>query len=345
MKTTSFLAMLACAVLMVVAPARGQTGPIVPAISSVPAVVQLGNSFLIEGSGFTTGSIVNFFIATAAGVVNAGPLIPTNILPTSFRVFAPFRVTQGEGVVGIQVVDTDQTHTVSGTVLALLQGYGPAGLPSLTGINGNGIDAESTNPSYAVANVKTVVVPGTTVTLQGTGFDTVGGVGVDLFCDCAGGKIGPIFLNPGNPGLSATSLSFSIPAGGPGTPNTGPGSFQVTNLTDGFKSAALSVPIGHQIEVDGVTQQGSSVTVDGAGFSNLTVINFFNLQGATVVNLGGLTAGGQPRIPLDSVSSTRLSFTLPAGVLSGPAYVQALNPPFVPFTSSGNGPGGVLTVN
>lgn len=344
MKVTLCLATLAFAVWVAVS-ARGQTGPIIPVIDSIPPVIELGDTFTVGGSGFTAGSVVNFFVATAVGVVNAGPLIPTNITSTSFNVFAPFHVTQGEGVVGIQVVDTDQSHSYSDTKLALLQGYAPAGLPSLTGVNGTGLAVDSTNPSYAVANVETVVPAGTTVTLQGTGFDTSGGVGIDLFCDCAGGKIGPIFLNPGDPGLSATSLSFFIPASGAGAPTTGPGSFQVTNLSGGYKSASVSVPIGHRIEVNSVVQQGSLVAVTGAGFSHLTVLNFFNLQGGTVVNLGGLTSSGQPLIPLDSVSSTQLTFTLPTGAISGSAYVQALNPPFIPYTSSGTGPGGAFTVN
>ena len=76
------------------------------------------------------------------------------------------------------------------------------------------------------------------------------------------------------------------------------------------------------------------------------MINFFNKQGAIVVNLGGLKPGGTPKIPLtfSGGSSTSFKFTKPAGAVAGPAYVQALNPPFVPFTSSGNDPGGAFTL-
>ena len=31
--------------------------------------------------------------------------------------------------------------------------------------------------------------------------------------------------------------------------------------------------------------------------------------------------------------------------MPGASYVQALNPPFVPFSSSGNGPGGALSLH
>jgi hypothetical protein len=80
--------------------------------------------------------------------------------------------------------------------------------------------------------------------------------------------------------------------------------------------------------------------VDGTGFSSLTVINFFNAQKGGGVNLGGLTAAGAPRIPIKLVSSTRFTFTRPAGA----AFVQTLNPPCVPFTSSGNDPCGAFTL-
>ena len=42
----------------------------------------------------------------------------------------------------------------------------------------------------------------------------------------------------------------------------------------------MSAPIGAQISVTSVTQVGSIITVNGTGFSTLTVINFFNKQGA-----------------------------------------------------------------
>jgi hypothetical protein len=39
------------------------------------------------------------------------------------------------------------------------------------------------------------------------------------------------------------------------------------------------------------------------------------------------------------VNDTRFTFKVAAGAVPGPSYVQALNPPFVPLTSSGTGPG------
>jgi hypothetical protein len=311
-----------------------------PSISSLPPIIYVGDSFSIQGSGFSPGSVVNFFVPTSSGLVNSGPIIPTALLPDSMMAFVPTTVMQGEGVAGVQIVNTDQDHAFSNTALALLQGDPATGLPSLTAINGAGLSPTSVDPDIAVANVETVITPAAPVTLAGSGFDVVNGVGVDLFCDCPGGKVGPFFLLPGNPGLGSGSLTFPV-ASGPGAPGTGPGAFQVTNLGNGSKSAAVSVPIGARISISRVSQSASSVTVDGAGFSSLTVINLFNLQAGTVVNVGGLNPDGSPKIPLAIASDRQFGFTLPTGI-SGPAFVQALNPPFIPFTSTGNDPGGAF---
>jgi hypothetical protein len=314
-----------------------------PAISALPGVIYVGDNFPIIGSGFTSGSVINFFVANGGGAINYGPLIPTNILPDSLTVFIPFSVSQGEGVASVQVVNTDEGHISSNSLLTLLQGDPALGFPNLTAIDGIGLSATSVETGVALANVETVITAGASVTLSGSGFDTVNGVGVDLFCDCPGSKVGPFFLLPGNPGLSTGSLNFTLPSGA-SSPVTGPGSFQVTNLGNSFKSAAVSVPIGAEISVGSISQSGSTITVNGAGFSGLTVINLFNLQGSTVVNLGGLTSAGTAPITLDLVSDSQMTFTLPTAIVAGPAYIQMLNPPFIGFTSSGDGSAGAFEV-
>jgi hypothetical protein len=313
-----------------------QAGPL---ITTLPAVIDIGDNLMIGGSGFTDASVVNFFVATSNGPVNYGPLVPGSNLPDSLIVFLPDYISQGEGVASVVVVDTDEGHVSSNAMLALLQGDPTQGMPSLTAINGVGLSPTSVEPGVALANVETVVGQGESVTLTGTGFDTVNGVSVDLFCDCAGGKIPTITFNPGEPGLEADSVTLTLPTEASGL-ITGPGAFRITNTGDSDASAAVSVPIGAQIAVNQVTQEGSTVTVDGSGFSSLTVINLFNLQGDQVVNLGGLDADGSVLIPINLVSETELTFSVPAGAVSGPGYVQALNPPFIPYTSSGNSSGG-----
>jgi hypothetical protein len=318
-------------------------------IVSVPATILVGANFLIKGTGFTAGSVVNFFVHTSTGMINV-KLTPTTKSATQLLVDVPATTPLGQGFVGVQVVNTDQAFTKSNMGFALLQGAPGSGIPSITKINGVGLAATSSNPSYATNNVETLVLQGAVVTLGGTGFDTTHGVAVDLFCACLGGKVGPFFLNPGNPGLSAGQIKFALPAKGlPNSPLTGPGSFVVSNAGAGKtyskKSNAVSVPIGAKITVASVIQPtaASVITVDGTGFSTRTVINFFNKQGVMVVNLGGLKPGGTPKIPLTFINETRFTFAKPALSVAGPAYVQALNPPFVPFTSS-MGPKGAFTL-
>lgn len=316
-----------------------------------PAIIPVGGSFVIKGLNFTHGSVVNFFVATATGAINAGPFTPaSSVLPTQLTIKVPSTVPVGQGFVTLQVVNTNHGFISSNLFGALLAGSAAAGFPSLTSIDGVGLAATSKDPSFATDNVETVVVQGSTVALGGTGFDTTNGVAVDLYCACPPlGKVGPFFLNPGAPGLHPALISVPIPATGPNAPVTGPGSFVISNKGGNglykLKSNAVSVPIGQLISVTSVLQTGSTITVNGTGFSTRTVINFFNRQGATVVNLGGIS-GGVSKIPLTLIggSSTSFKFTKPAGAVAGPAYVQALNPPFVPFTSSGNDPRGAFTL-
>jgi len=321
-----------------------------PIISSIPPVVLVGDSFPITGSNFSNGSVVNFFVATAGGPVNFGPLNPT--LPhssTLMTVPVPSTVSQGQGFVSVVVINADQGFTFSNTASALLQGSAAAGLPTIQSINGTGLASTSSDPSFATDNVETVVGQGTVVKLGGTGFDTTHGAAVDLFCACTGGKVGPFFLLPGAPGLTSTLISLTIPAAGlPDSPPTGPGSFVVSNAGPGStfsqKSNAVSVPIGQKISVTSVSQALDTITVNGTGFSTRTVINFFNSQAGGVVNLGGLTGGGTALIALTLVNENQFTFAKPKTALAGASYVQAFNPPFVPFTSSGTGPGGAFVL-
>ena len=213
-------------------------------------MILAGDKFNLTGLNFTVGSEVNLFIATSAGVINGGPLIPiARTLPTQLTVNVPATVPLGKGFVEVQVVNTDKGFLASNSVPALLQGSPAAGIPSITSINAVGLAATSSDPSYATNNVETVVVQGKIVTLGGMGFQTgTNGAAVDLFCACPGGKVGPFFLSP----TSSTSISFTLPATGPNAPATGPGSFVVSNKGAGSysqKSNAVSVPIGATVSV------------------------------------------------------------------------------------------------
>jgi hypothetical protein len=93
-----------------------------------------------------------------------------------------------------------------------------------------------------------------------------------------------------------------------------------------------------------VVQKGTTIQVNGAGFSSLTVINFFNAQAGGSVNLGGLNSTGRSRIPLTIINGNTFTLSIPAGALAGPSYIQAINPPFVPFSNSGNGSSGAFVL-
>ena len=193
----------------------------------------------------------------------------------------PPTTTLGTGFASVEVVNTDTGFKTSNAAFALLQGDPAVGIPSITSIDGVGLADTSSDPSYATNNVQTVVLQGTKVTIGGTGFETgTNGAAVDIFCACTGGKVGPFFVSP----TSSTSFSFTVPAKGlPMSPNTGPGSFVVSNKGAGTyskKSNAVAAPIGALVHVFLVKQTGSTLTVTGSGFSNLTVINFFNRQAA-----------------------------------------------------------------
>jgi hypothetical protein len=163
------------------APAQDDAGPVV---TTLPPIIYVGDNFTVGGTGFTPASVVNFFVATSSGAVNYGPLVPGSNLPDSLITFVPIFVSQGEGVASVVVIDTDEGHIQSNAMLALLQGDASEGLPSLTAVNGVGLSPTSVDPGVALANVETVVSQGATVTLTGSGFDPVNGVGIDLFCDC-----------------------------------------------------------------------------------------------------------------------------------------------------------------
>jgi hypothetical protein len=147
----------------------------------MPRTILAGSSFQISGTGFTPGSMVNFFVATSAGPVNAGPFLPTTKSTTRLTVAVPPTVSLGQGFVSVQVVNTDRRYLSSNAASALLLGLPSAGIPSITKINGVGLAATSINPSFATDNVETVAAPGAMVKLGGSGFDTVNGVAIDLF--------------------------------------------------------------------------------------------------------------------------------------------------------------------
>jgi len=309
----------AAAVTLVVLP--------VPRLAEILDRLRVGAANTLIGSGFTPGSVINLWVATASGVTVNGPFVPAAFTPTSLVWEIPVEVALGNGFASLQVINTDEGYTTSNVVSALLEGDPAHGIPTILAIDGEPLAAVT--PGVNVAHVDTVIVPGATVTLVGMGFSNPL---VNLFT--ADGNIGPLVPLPGG---NASVIQVRLPASAP----VGPANFQVVNapFAGPVVSNAVSAVIGSTPAITRVEVAGSIVTVIGRGFSRLSVINLYNRQGTGVVNLGGFGPSG-PNVPLAFVDDTRFSFTRPAGAAAGAAFLEVLNPPFIRFSSSGNDPAG-----
>jgi hypothetical protein len=139
---------------------------------------------------------------------------------------------QGERFVSVPVVNATQGFIQSNTLGALLQ-WDQMRFRLLPGV--------------ALANVHTVIPIGVPFTINGSGFDTLHGVAVDLFCDYTGGKIGPFSINPGYPGPEPSQADLDgLQASEIKAPVTGPGSLRMSNKgSDGLYSSQ-----GASAEVD-----------------------------------------------------------------------------------------------
>ena len=312
-----------------------QYGTAFPSVLLDPLLgpVVVGDFLTVTGSGYTSGSVVMLFVSTSSGVVAHGPLTPSVWHPGFLIVHVPPGVPLGNGFASVQVINTDQGFATSPVHGHWLFGSAARGIPTIKMVNDVALPPPS--PGLPTAYVETAVAQGGTITISGTGFSNAL---VNLFT--AAGNAGP--LSP-LPGATATRLQVRAPDWAA----TGPGVLQIVNApyTGNVISNAVSMVIGARLSITSVTQAGSVVTVNGTGFSVQTVINLYNRQGAGSVNLGGLTAAGAPRIPLTFINAQRVTFVVPAGAVSGPAFVEALNPPFVPYASSGADPDGAFSIS
>jgi len=301
-------------------------------LDPIPSPIVIGSHLAVSGSGFTAGSRLLVFVSTPTGIQSFGPFTPDGWTSGFLITFISPTVPLGNGFGTIVVVNTDQGFIQSNPESQYVYGSPNFNLPTILAINGVGL--RPFDDTIPVASVETAVAKGSTVTITGTGFINPL---VNLFT--ATGPVGPLTPLPGG---TATQIQVQVPANVP----TGPGAFQAVNspYNPSVVSNAVSVPLGAQLTITGVTQQGTTVTVNGTGFSVASVINLFNRQGAAVVNLGGYNAQGQPNIPLTMSSDTQFTFSAPANAVTGPAYVQVLNPPYIPFSSTGGDPDGGFTL-
>ncbi len=314
------------------ASARVAAAASMPTLDPLAGPIVVGSSLNVTGSGFTPGSVLVLFVSIGGGAQTFGPLSPSSGSASALTVPVPASIPLGNGFATVEVVNTDQGYIQSNVRSQYLFGSAASNLPTIMAVNGVGL--EPPDPSVPLNSIDTAIVQGSTVTITGTGFNSPH---VALFSsDPNAADLIPLA------GGTSTQLQVVIPMSIP----TGPGALEVVNapLTGNVVSNTVSLPIGEQMRIDSVSQMGNIVTVTGAGFSARTVISFFNAQGNTVVNLGGVENGARSLIQLTIVSPHMFTFAVPPGALSGAAYVQALNPPFIPFTSSGSTPHGAFTV-
>ncbi len=309
-------------------------GPPTPlTLNAVPSPLVIGSALTLGGTGFTAGSRMQMFVATSSGTLSYGPFTPNSRTSTTltFNQISP-SIALGNGFGTVVVINTDQNYVTSNAQSALLAGNAALNMPTISHLNG--VALRAFDPTIALATVESVIVQGATVTINGSGFSSPL---VNLFT--ASGNKGPLTPLAGG---TATQIRVVIPADTP----TGPGSFQVVNspYTGNVLSNAVSVPIGATVSISEVIQSGSTVTINGTGFSTMSVINLFAQQtGGGVNNFGGLGASGA-NVPLTFVDSTTLTFQVPAGTATGAAFVQVLNPPYIPYSSSTNDPDGAFTL-
>ena len=314
------------------APSPTPTATPLPTVALAPIAtpIVLGQVKALTGSGFSPGSVVVLFVATPNGVQAFGPFVPQSWSPTSLMWLPPATIPPGNGFGTVVIVNTDQNFISSNPQSQLLYGSAAANIPTILTIDGQGL--QPAQPGIPLALAQVVIQPGATVTLGGTGFNAPL---VNLFSSA--GNHGPLVPLAGG---TATSMQVVVPGNAP----TGPAALQVINnpYSGHVVSNAISLAIGATVGINAVSQVGAEVTVTGTGFSPLTVINLFNLQGATVVNLGGFNAQGLPRVPLSVDSALQFRFAVPAAAMTGAAYIQAINPPYIAWSSSGSDPDGAF---
>ena len=302
-------------------------------LDPIPSPIVVGASNTVTGSGFTAGSRVLLFVNLYVSVQSYGSFTPSSASATSLTFTVPASVALGSGFGTVVVVNTDQNFIQSNPESQYLFGSAAADIPTITSINSVGLRPLDQN--VPVATVETVIGVPSTVTIGGMGFNNPK---INLFT--AGGFIGPLTPLPGG---SSTQVQVQVPAGAA----TGPGTFQVVNdpYSNQNVSNGVTATLGAAPTITSVTQNGSTVTVHGTGFSTLSIINLFNLQGSIAFSLGGLwPTNGQARVPLTTVTPTQFTFTAPPDAMTGPAYVQVVNPPFTPFATSDSDPDGAFTI-
>lgn len=276
----------------------------------------------VLGHGFSAGTVLMLHVATPAGVVSYGPFQPSPWSESRLDFALPIGIELGNGFASLVAIDRNAGYRTSNPLCFNLVGPAGASPPTLARVAGVALAA----PDCAVphAHVDTVLTPGATFTVHG---EHLREPRLNVFT--ATGNVGP--LEPVGPPTSMDAV-FALPNA------TAVGASTLVLVNDPYEgnvsSNAVVVSVGARIAVDAVTQEGDRIVVTGKGFAANTVLNLFNRQGGAAVNLGGLDGTGKPVLGLDVISPERIEVSRPPNAVPGPAFVQALNPPFLASTAS-----------
>ena len=105
-------------------------------LDPMPAPIVVGQPLTLAGSGFTAGSVLRLFVATAQGPVAYGPYVPSSGNATQLQWSVDPAIALGNGFATVMVINTDQGYLSSNTQSQLLFGDPVLNLPTLTAING-----------------------------------------------------------------------------------------------------------------------------------------------------------------------------------------------------------------
>lgn len=310
--------------------AASALGPLV--LDPIPSPVVVGSSITLTGSGFTPGSVIIAFVQTGTGIRSLGPYVPASATATELVWNVSPSVPLGHGFIVLAVVNPDEDYRGSNFQSQRLYGNSVLNLPTILSIDGSPIQGPDASLNGIYVNV--ALTPGDWVVLGGSGFNNPG---VNLFT--ASGNLGPLPVR----NITPAAFEARIPPGAP----LGLAAFEVVNApyVGNVGSQVVYASLGGPPTISGVVQNGSTVTIAGTGFAAGAVINLFNRQGGTVANLGGVfPTNGAPRVPLTALGSTELRFAVPFNAITGPSYVQVINPPYIGFTSTGNDPDGGFAI-
>jgi hypothetical protein len=273
-------------------------GPTVTGVNPALGLVTGGTKVSVKGTGFTSGTTVQFGSTPATSV--------TVLSSTSLSVVAP---PGSPGLVDVTVTTADGTSpVVNGDRFTYVA------LPTVTGVS------PAAGPTAG----------GNTVTITGTGFQNIFGFPGVSTVDFGSVQASSFTVD------SDTQLTATVPAGAAGTVDvtllTWLGATTATSAADQY--AYLPVPAVTGVSPgSGLSVGGNTVTVTGTGFTDATAVDFGQNAAAnvTVNSDTSITA----TVPAGAVGIDDVTVTTPGGTSAVSAADQYVYHPTCTTTITG----------